>query len=348
MSTLLEERYRRALRLLPPVYRAAWADDMVDTFMERAYAAAPDDPEGVDISRPGRAELASIVWLAIRLRLGGTEAAQRPRLMGDAVRIAALVGLLYHAAMALAVVFFTVWLSTGRAGIDIPPELEPYPSRWHVLTGGLALLWVVAFMTVLFGQSRHVWMPAVAALVVDIAIIAVSGRGGPVSPTVVATVLVSLATVLAVLGFHPSAPPVRARPWLTALGIAAVGSTVSLAVRPTGDGYLLLVDWLTPYCVAFVVVTVVQLRRATAAHSAWPLALALIAVALLVIRGTSAAYLIDLASHSPAWPLEVAILATQLAAVFTAGLAAAVRARRIWRKLPPPTPDRLRTGRATG
>jgi hypothetical protein len=336
MSTsLLEERYRLALRLLPAAYRAAWADDMVDTFLDRAYAAAPDDPEGVDNSSPGRAELASIVWLAIRLRLGGSDAAERPRLMGDAVRLAALVGLLYHAGMALAGVLLTAWLSSGRSGIDIPPELEPYPSRWQVLTVGLGLLWVVGFVTVLFGQSRYAWAPAVAALVVDIAFIAMADDPGPVSPIAVAALLVSVATVLALLGFHPSAPPVRARPWLLALGPAAVVPVaVTLTIQPTGDGYLLLVDWLTPYCVAFVVVAVIQLRRTASASSAWPLALAFIAAALLVIRGANAVFLIYLASHSPGWPLELAILAAQLSAVFAVGLVAAIRARRIWRRLP--------------
>src|SRR5258706_9058768 len=145
MSTsLLEERYRLALRMLPAAYRDAWADDMVDTFLERAHAAALDHPEGVDISRPGRAELASIAWLAIRLRLGGTDAAGRPRLMGDAVRLAALVGLLYPPGVALGGLLFTAWLSAGLPGIDIPPELQPYPSRWQGLTGGLAVLWLIS------------------------------------------------------------------------------------------------------------------------------------------------------------------------------------------------------------
>lgn len=337
-ASLLEERYRLALRLLPAAYRAAWADDMVDTFLERAHAAAPDDPEGVDISSPGRAELASIVWLAIRLRLGGADAAERPRLMGNAVRLAALVGLLYHAGMAIAGLIITGWLSAGHPGIDIPPELQPYPSRWQVLTAGLAVLWLISFLTVLFGQSRHAWAPAVAALVVDIAVITVAGQPVPVTPTVVASLLVSLATVLALLSFRSSAPPVRRRPWLIALGIAAVvPAAVAITIQPTGEGYLLLVDWLTPCCVAFVVVAIIQLRRTAPGSSPWPLALALIAVALLLLRGATAVDLIDAASLSPDWPLESAILTAQLATVFTVGLAAAIRARRIWRRLPAPT-----------
>ena len=95
---------------------------MVATFLEAAYAAAPDDPEGVDISQPRLGELASIAALAVRLRLGGVEAPARPRLWGDAVRLAALVGLLGLASLSLAIVLVTVWVSLRLLGTDLPPE----------------------------------------------------------------------------------------------------------------------------------------------------------------------------------------------------------------------------------
>jgi hypothetical protein len=337
MSTsLLEERYRLALRVLPASYRAAWADDMVDTFLERAHAAAPDDPEGVDNSRPGWGELASIGWLAIRLRLGGADAPDRPRLLGDAVRLAALLGLLYHAGLALAGLLITGWLSLGLPGSDIPPDVAPYPSRWQVITGWLGLLWVIALLTVLFGQYRYVWAPALIALVVDLAIIGVAVGAGPISATTLAMLAISLATVLALLAFHPSAPRVRPRPWLIALGVAPIAPAVTvLAVWPTGGGLLVLTDWLTPCCVAFVAVAIVQLRRASS--TAWPLALALVAVALLVGRAASAVDLINIASSSVAWPLEVAVLTVQLVAVSAVGLVAATRAARLWQALPATT-----------
>src|SRR5690348_9427967 len=70
----LERRYRLLLRALPAWYRAAWEQDMVATFLAGVEAAVAGD-ELADLvgefGWPDRAEVVSVVALALRLRLGG-------------------------------------------------------------------------------------------------------------------------------------------------------------------------------------------------------------------------------------------------------------------------------------
>ena len=91
MSSQLEERYRTVLRILPADYRAAWEDEMVATFLA---GMARDDPEEAgyvaDYGRPSWPEVASVVALAVRLRLGG--ASPRHRAWRDAFGRIALIG----------------------------------------------------------------------------------------------------------------------------------------------------------------------------------------------------------------------------------------------------------------
>lgn len=83
--SLLERRYRRLLRVLPPGYRERWADDMVDTFLDvRAGTAA--DEESYALGRPGASDAADVLALAVRLRLqalrGRVDPAAAPRTRG--------------------------------------------------------------------------------------------------------------------------------------------------------------------------------------------------------------------------------------------------------------------------
>src|SRR5687767_11091284 len=119
MTSVLETRYRTLLRILPADYRAAWEEEMVATFLS---GMATDDEEEAEylaeFGRPSLSEVASVVGLAVRLRvpvvrrhLGGTGAAPRHRAVGDAVRIVALIGLVTHAGMAVIDLAMQLWLA---------------------------------------------------------------------------------------------------------------------------------------------------------------------------------------------------------------------------------------------
>ncbi|MBE1582663.1 hypothetical protein ACFPOI_60465 [Nonomuraea angiospora] len=70
--TLLEQRYRSVLRLLPASYRAEREEEMVDAFMEM-YGDAPDEIN----PRPPWSEIASVLALSVRIRLGAAGSAPR-------------------------------------------------------------------------------------------------------------------------------------------------------------------------------------------------------------------------------------------------------------------------------
>jgi hypothetical protein len=109
--SVLEDRYRSVLRMLPASYRAVWEEEMVATFLE---TLATDDVEEAeyraDFGRPGLAEVASVAALATRLRFGGADAAPRSFAWGEAVRRVALVGLLAYAAYATVLSVQRLWL----------------------------------------------------------------------------------------------------------------------------------------------------------------------------------------------------------------------------------------------
>jgi hypothetical protein len=69
---LLEQRYRRVLRLLPGYYRERWEEDMVAAFLDSWLTGDPDTDECVlEFCKPAWQEVASVVLLAARLYLGG-------------------------------------------------------------------------------------------------------------------------------------------------------------------------------------------------------------------------------------------------------------------------------------
>jgi hypothetical protein len=45
MSGELEQRYRRALRLLPGYYRQKWEEDMVAAFLDSSLTGDPEEDE---------------------------------------------------------------------------------------------------------------------------------------------------------------------------------------------------------------------------------------------------------------------------------------------------------------
>ena len=76
--SVLEDRYRAVLRVLPASYRAVWGEEMVSTFLDSTRTGDPEDDEFLaDFGRPSMSEVVSVVVLAVRVRLAGPAVAPR-------------------------------------------------------------------------------------------------------------------------------------------------------------------------------------------------------------------------------------------------------------------------------
>lgn len=271
--TPLERRYRRVVRLLPADYREVWEGDMVDTFL---LSRVPDQPDEFDADfdaeygRPSWSEVASVVGLALRLRLGGVHAPPRSFARGEVVRRVALAGLLVHA---VAAVVGVVSLLVTQA--RFPAFRVSDVDTVAVLTG---LLWVGSYLALLAGRRRvAAWLGA-AALVPTLRVAAAEVAIGGVSVASIACrVLMAALPVLALAAFHRDAPPVRARPWLIALpvGVVLVAGVAFVAQTPGP----VAVDWPGMLCAATVVAGASYLM--TGRKGPWAGALSVLAVAVL-------------------------------------------------------------------
>jgi len=340
----LERRYRRVLRLLPAAYRGAWEEEMVATLLARMATDDPEEAEYRDCcGRPPRSEVASIVGLAVRLRLGGMDAPPRSRLWGQAVRLAAVVALLAFAVPAARggwqLLWHAGWLPWPALPADVMDLTHPW-AGWQVAGTVAWLPWVFAYLALVAGRRR--WAGALAGLgllmpfALDL-LLAVA-TPDPFPPTsmpytwlmaIVATGVVVLALVA---GFHRDAPPLRPGPWLLALaaGVAADTAVTFLALgRQVVHHHAL--DLPGMWSIALVVVGGAHLaasgRRRPARAPEWALALALLAATLLVLRVVS---LVEYTlTAGAAFEPGLAVLhSAQAVAVLAVGLPLAVRAAR--------------------
>ena len=321
MSSLLEERYRRALRMLPSAYRGVWEEDMVATFLERAYAADPDDPEGVELSSPSRAELASIAALAVRLRLGGVGAAPRYFAWGEAMRRIALVGLLVYAAGAIVSVAVHIWIAQRLPGSAISPDVWA-ANRSRTLWTIVNLLWVPAFLLLLYGYSRAARVVAWVA-VVPILISTVAGLTADHGAFVVSGVfglLFDALPVLALAAFHTTAPPVRRRPWLVGLLVAAALTLGLVLLGQAAPDVVMLFDWAGLWSVGVCAAALGLLASSGRAgrggpstrglSTPWVLALAVLGWGVFGLRVTS---LVDVLTHMATTPTRSTVVSLGLA-----------------------------------
>lgn len=271
---LLEQRYRFILRVLPASYRAEREEEMVAAFMEMS-GEVPDERN----PRPRWGEIASVAALSVRVRLGGAGAGPRSMAWGETVRLVALIGLGYHAAVSAYGFGLLAEAVTGRAGDFLSPV--------HVALVLLEFLWIVAFAAAGRGHARHAKTAALVASGASLSWIVTGGL--PDEWPESAAVLLVVVPVLALLaGFHGDVPQTVRPWWLAALPVAVAvplyGVFQSLARTP--EVAVALWPWVEPGGgVAVVAVlgagAVVLARRRSPAAS---LALAVCGTLLLAWR----------------------------------------------------------------
>jgi len=301
--TGLERRYRLLLRVLPGWYRAVWEQDMVATFLAGVEAEVTGDEQADLVGEygwPDRAEVVSVLALAVRLRLGGAPGYAASRAWGAAARRVALVVLLVNAVWSVLDVGLVVWISGAIPVLpSVPPDAVHAPSIGERVLSLAGLVWLAAYLALLAGRRHAAGGLAVVGLahvaVLRVREVLLTGAPIEAAAAAVASVVVPALLLLGLAAFRRDAPLPRRRPWLTALGIGLVLSPVlpvlwfRFRTEPDAAVWVFLhPDGVS--CVLVVVAGAVCLaRRAVRPDGgpAWPLALAVLAVAALTLRLTS-------------------------------------------------------------
>ncbi|MFF8726850.1 hypothetical protein ACF073_10195 [Streptomyces sp. NPDC015171] len=289
MTTLLEARYRTALRLLPAYYRRAREEEMVETYLGDL------DRDTQDQSRPTLGEVASIAALAVRCRLGVPGAPRPYALLGSAVRLFALFAALLQAASAVVDRALELTWAFTHGASDRRMFLTGFTGRGTtdtvvaVLTWTLPLLWTVAYFALLHDRRRLARYSALAAALPTLWPLARSLAGDdtvawmPWYDTPLA-LLAWLPALALCAGHHRDAPPARlpaGSPGLLFLGGCVVtgGSLVLLpaaadTVWAPATGFLVgALGWL-----------LWQSRRTVPAPPGAALALTALGVLVLAVR----------------------------------------------------------------
>lgn len=352
----LEERYRRILRLLPAGYRREWEEDMVAAFLDSMDNGDPEAAAyAADFGRPSLPEVASVVSLAVRLRLGGVDAAPRRSARGQAVRLAVLMLMLANAVLSTAGLAFALWMSGKLGWLPAPPPDLPETRPTTIWLGAWGLLgsaWLPAYVALVLGHRRvaqalallAVVPPAVGAVVEQVT------SDAPVPALSWTLLLVDILLALALVAFRDGAPPVRRRPWLLAVPVGAVLVPVPLLVIQASNAEARVLDLPGMYCVVLTVAIAVHLIRWGFRRSSrslpdplpgllpaplpgrlpWSLALLLLAATALVLRlSTLAGY----AAQEQGRVLTTIGLA-QAAALLAVSLVLGVPTVRAWRRVP--------------
>ncbi|MFC0863799.1 hypothetical protein ACFHYQ_15960 [Sphaerimonospora cavernae] len=304
--SLLEDRYRRVLRLLPASYRAEREEEMVSAFLDGAGPAADDD----DDARPRWPEIASIAALAVRVRLGGAGAAPRSIAWGRAVRLTALLGLAFQATMSCVYLaqalgaygVFPMPYAHGEMPFGEPGSAE---RAWYLFKDLAPALWIVGYVALVRGRPRVAKVAAVLGLIAHCADFAVVWAGAHYPPFLTQWVIQSLMLVVPALallvGFHRDAPARRRPGRVAALPLIAgaalflifmVLSAWNPAAGRSGPGMWAWVwPWLLPSglsCLALLVASagyfVAHLSAPRRRSPAVALALAILTVPVALTR----------------------------------------------------------------
>ncbi|WP_370017726.1 hypothetical protein [Planotetraspora sp. GP83] len=340
--SLLEERYRRVLRLLPASYRTAREDEMVSAFLEGSEGVVDDDNP-----RPRWSEVASVAALSVRVRLGGIGAAPRFFAWGETVRLVALLGLAFQAALGY-VTFGNGLQGYGLVGPAHPDYAAPFGDPgsadrlWHVIRLAADLLGPAAFVALVLGRvqiAKAAALLGLAAAVYDVA--SAHAPGDVMLRSMAPVVLMLLVPVLALLaGFHRDAPVVRRPLWVAALpivagcllyGVLTVLGSMSLAPLIDVRVWPWIWPWMAPSglaCLAILLASVAwavrsgRARRSgrtgqTGRRPSVPLALAILIVPVLLAMAAS----LNLTAVDPFSRTMTVMTVAQLTALVVCGIA---------------------------
>ncbi|UBU15534.1 hypothetical protein [Nonomuraea gerenzanensis] len=324
--SLLERRYRAVLRLLPVSYRAEREEEMVAAFLE-ASGDVPDEEN----PRPRWGEIASVLALSARVRLGGAGATPGQVARGDAVRLIALLGMGAVAAFSVAGLVRVAVLGS-ELSLAGPPESA---ERLGFITDlAAAVCSVLAFVAIMRGHVRTAKVAALLGLVPTLAafVVAVARHGFPGLPPLqdlanLALLLVPPVALLA--GFHSDVTP-RRRSWALALspvaaGAALMGLTLLLVAADATEPlwFHLWLDHGATIAVWAAASVTVLVRRGS---PSWALALSATGLLLLAIRLPMLGWLPD--AMWPTGALQCVLLGTLALALGGTGTWALARAAR--------------------
>jgi hypothetical protein len=275
----LEERYRRVLRLLPASYRTVWEDDMVATFLASVHTDDPDEADHLaDFGRPSWSELASVVALAVRLRVGTTDAPPRYAAWSEAIRRSVQAVMLVHAAFAVVATAITL-LPAGSG------------QETQLFSAVIGLLWLPALLALVSGRgatARRLGVTAAAAEVASAILATVDSRR--ISGEFAYALVLDTLLVLALVALPDAAARLDRRPWLAAIPVCAglIAGHAVLLSRPATTGTLPPLDFAGLGCLAVAAVLGAHLvwlaRHRFGRFSVWTPALAVIASAALGLR----------------------------------------------------------------
>jgi hypothetical protein len=287
MSSDLERRYRRVLRVLPGWYRERWEQDMIAAFLDGWLTGDRATDEYIrKAAWPSVAEVASVAGLAVRLHLGGPGTPRRYA-CGQAIRRTVLAVLLVHAVLAVNVLVLLVWSRHPAGWLHVLPASLVFVSPgsvWPTVYYQVNVAWIMIFLSLALGYYRLARVLAALAIVPGLVALLQAQLTGimpaPFGPWPF-WILLDLAPVLAMAAFHRDAPPAARWPWLLALpaGYVLVYGPL-LALQVTGNSAW-LPDFSGRCCILVGLACLAHAPRAWSRQAAgtgpWSLTLALLA-----------------------------------------------------------------------
>ncbi|MEO6083206.1 MAG: hypothetical protein ABIQ18_08870 [Umezawaea sp.] len=209
----LENRYRRLLRVLPRWYRAEREEEMVGLFLA-------DRTDDLDLEHgwPGWGETGATLALAARARLGVVGGPPRAAVVGEVVRLVALIGLLVQVSYA-----FT-WLGDSLTSTTLgAPGIAGVPLAVNLLLVGGAVAMAL-------GQRAPAKALVCAVAVYGLVVVPLADDGPVAFLSVLWQLPLWMTAAALVLGFHRDAPAPNPWRWRWAmLGVAVAAGAFGAA-----------------------------------------------------------------------------------------------------------------------